>query len=167
VLPTAPVKLLFGEDGVVTVPPDPETMDHVPDPLEGVFAERATEVPQRLWSDPAAGVLRGLDREIVMSSVEGLQIPLVIVQRSVYVTPAFPVNVDEGLALLENVPPAPVTTDQLPVPDDGVFAASVDETLQMTWSDPALAGVGGAIKTTVTSSLDDAQVPLEIVHLNV
>ena len=43
--------------GVVMVPPAPETMVQVPDPLVGVLPASVTEVAQTVWSDPAfAGV---------------------------------------------------------------------------------------------------------------
>ena len=45
VLPATPVKLLVGLAGALTVPPEPETIDHAPVPLAGVLADSATDVP--------------------------------------------------------------------------------------------------------------------------
>ena len=48
-----------------------------------------------------------------------------IVQRSVYVTPAVPVNVVPGSVLSAKLPPVPFTTVHRPAPDAGAFAVSV------------------------------------------
>lgn len=44
VAPAVPVKLLAGLDGVVIVPPVPETMLHNPVPIDGVFAANEVDV---------------------------------------------------------------------------------------------------------------------------
>ena len=45
-LPATPVKAEVGLDGVVTVPPAPDTMLHEPVPTVGVFAANVAEVAQ-------------------------------------------------------------------------------------------------------------------------
>ena len=49
----------------------------------------------------------------------------------------------------------PLDTDQAPVPEAGLFAASVAlvET-QMAWFDPALEAVGGALTVMVASAVE-------------
>ena len=162
-----PLKVLVALVGVVIAAPAPDTIDHDPVPLAGAFADSATDVPQTLRSIPACAVVIGLVSDIVTSSELGLQIPFVVVHRRVYVTFAFPVKLEAGLDGVPMVPPAPVTTDHVPVPIAGVLAASAVDVLQTIWSVPALATVGGAIRVTVTSSEDEAQGVLAIVQRKV
>ena len=56
-----------------------------------------------------------------------------------------------------------------PVPTVGVFPARMVEVLQMFWSNPALAVVGGVVVLLVImiSSVEVGQEPPEIVHLSV
>ena len=44
VVPATPVKAEVGLDGVVTVPPAPDTRLHAPVPTAGVFAARVADV---------------------------------------------------------------------------------------------------------------------------
>ena len=44
VVPAVPVRLLVGLDGVVIVPPVPETILHSPVPIDGVFAAKEVDV---------------------------------------------------------------------------------------------------------------------------
>ena len=64
------------------------------------------------------------------SSVEAVQGELLIVQRSVYVVPATPVNVEVGLEGVVTEPPVPLTMLHAPVPTAGVFAARVADVAQ-------------------------------------
>ena len=48
-----------------------------------------------------------------------------IVQRNVYVEPAVPLNEEVRLVASSNEPPAPLTTDQEPVPTAGELPFSV------------------------------------------
>ena len=52
-----------------------------------------------------------------------------------------PLTVEVGLLALEKLP-VPLTTDQVPVPMEGVLAASVAPVEHIVWADPALAVVG-------------------------
>jgi len=63
---------------------------------------------------------------------------------------------------------APLTTLHIPVPSAGALPARVAiVVLHKDWSEPAAAAVGGKAIFITTSSVDDAQEPLLIVHLNV
>ena len=62
----------------------------------------------------------------------------------------------------------PLTTDHAPVPAAGELAAMVKlEVLHNVWSDPAVETVGSSSFCMVTSLVDAAHTPLEIVHLRV
>ena len=56
-VPAVPVKPDVGLLVVVTVPPAPLMMLHAPVPVLGVLPARVTEVPQTVWSVPAAEVV--------------------------------------------------------------------------------------------------------------
>jgi hypothetical protein len=62
---------------------------------------------------------------ILTSSVLAVQGELLVVQRSVYVDPATPLNVDVALDGVVTVPPVPACIDQAPDPTVGVFPAKV------------------------------------------
>ena len=93
----------------------------------GVFAAIVAIVPQVDTSAPASATV-GLLRKVIETSSElPVQVPFVMVQRSTYVLPAVPVNVEELLAGFVIVPPAPVTIVHAPVPTAGTLAARVAE----------------------------------------
>ena len=76
-------------------------------------------------------------------------------------------NTVVGLFAFTKLPPAPLTTVQVPVPVVGVLAARVVEVAHKVCGDPAsAAGEGDASKCTWTSSKLAVQEPLEMVHLN-
>ena len=132
-----------GDDGVVIVP-EPETTDHAPAPIIGVFPNKELLVRlHKLVSEPAFAIVGRLLMVIVTSSLEELQEPLLIVQRNVTAVPAVnPVIFDVGDVGVVIVA-EPETNVHNPVPTTGVFAASVCEaTLHKVVSDPALAAVG-------------------------
>jgi hypothetical protein len=83
---------------------------------------------------------------IVTSSVDEAHGGLLIVQRRVYVVPARPEKVLEGFDGSSILPSEPDTMLQLPVPIEGVFAASVvvvrPHISDPVWSGPAFAVVG-------------------------
>lgn len=105
-------------------PPTPLTTVHCPEPTAGVLPARVSEELHIVISSPAFAGVGGATSVIVTSSVDtGQSAPLVIVHRSVYVNPGVPVKDAFGAEVLSKVPPVPLTTDQVPVPDEGVFAA--------------------------------------------
>ena len=88
----------------------------------------------------------GVALTVMVTSSLATHDPLVIVQRKTCV-PAVVMPVTEvvGEEVLAIVAAGPLTWDQTPVPDDGVFAAMVALPVvpQMVWSAPALGSVGG------------------------
>jgi hypothetical protein len=62
---------------------------------------------------------------MLISSADGVHGALLIVQRNTYAVPAVPVKVLVGLVGIATVPPIPLTILHTPVPNAGVFAASV------------------------------------------
>ena len=76
-------------------------------------------------------------------------------------------DVGDPAALNEPVPP--LRMDQAPEPTVGALAASVAEpaVMQRVWSVPAAAVVGTSSKVMTTSSVESAQVPLEMVQRRV
>ena len=105
---------------------------------------------------------------MITSSVETAHPPLLIVHLKVAdaptVNPVTPELADAGVVIVA----APETKLQLPVPTAGVLPAKVAEvTLHKPWSGPALDVVAGEATLIITSSNDDAQAPLLMVHLNV
>jgi hypothetical protein len=60
----------------------------------------------------------------VVSSEELTHGKLLMVQRSVYVEPGFPLKLLPGLAAFPKLPPTPDTIDHVPVPTVGELAAS-------------------------------------------
>lgn len=95
-----------------------------------------------------------------------VQVPFEMVQRSVYVVPATPVNVEAGLLAVAIVPPAPLTMVQRPVPETGALAASVVDVPHTVWSVPA-AAVEGAVKLVSTTKSELKHGPLIILQRRV
>ena len=69
---------------------------------------------------------------MVTSSKDARQGLLLIVHLTMYVEPAVPLKPDVALKAFTNVPPAPLTTFQLPVPIAGVFPARVTDVKPQT-----------------------------------
>ena len=61
----------------------------------------------------------------VTSSVDAVQGLLLTVHLKVYVDPAVPLNVEDGLEAFPKEPPDPLTTLHKPLPTVGAFAANV------------------------------------------
>lgn len=93
------------------------------------------------------------------SSVDGVQLPLVIVQRKVAVeptiNPVIPEVAEDGVVIVA----VPETTVQEPVPTEGMFAAKVAVVTQAAkvWSVPALAVVGNEL--TVVAKVREVPLP--------
>jgi hypothetical protein len=146
----------------------PEITLHVPAPIVGATAERVVEVTlHKFWLEPASAV-EGSSLIIIVTSSVLVHVPLLIVHCIAMVSPTVrPVIVVVGSAASVIVA-VPETTDHAPVPTDGVFPANVAEvTLHRVWSVPALAVVGLSYTFTITSSVEFAHTPFEIVHRNV
>ena len=78
-----------------------------------------------------------------------------------------PVTPDVGEAAVVTVA-VPAITDQAPVPVPGVLPANVAVlTLHKVWSEPAEDTVGEASTEITTSSVEEAQTPLDIVQRRV
>lgn len=164
----SPVTSDVGEDGVVIVAV-PEITVQLPVPVTGVFPARIVVVKlHKFWSGPASAAVTGSPTVIIMSSKEGGQELLDIVQRRVdeapMVNPVTPDVGDDGVVTVA----VPAITVHVPVPETGVFAANVAVViLHNNWSGPASAVVGGGSIVIVIISEEEAQAPLEIVHCNV
>lgn len=102
---------------------------------------------------------------MITSLVELGQTPFEIVQRKVDEAPMVSdvtPDVGEAGVVTEAVP---ATTDHKAVPTTGAFPASVAVVvLHSVWLGPASATVGEAFTVIVTSSVEGAQEPLEIVQ---
>lgn len=96
---------------------------------------------------------------IVTSSIEGVHVPLEIVQRKTEIPALIPVTVEPGDDG-EMIVPVPEINVHMPVPTEGVLPASVAVELQIDWLGPALAVVGGRSRVIVTSSYTAGHVPL-------
>ena len=110
-----------GEDGEVTIA-EPEITVHIPVPTDGVFAANvAVVVLQRVWLGPAIDADGNDCTVIVISSVFGEHPAGKIVQRNVADVPSVnPVTEVDG-EVGEVIVAVPETTDQVPVPEIGVF----------------------------------------------
>jgi hypothetical protein len=100
------------------------------------------------------------------SSMEGVQPAPLIVHLKVAVPAISPVTPDVGLAGVVMVA-VPVTTVHAPVPLVGVLPARVAVAAHTVWSAPALEAVSPPLTLMITSSVDDVQGELLIVHLKV
>ena len=69
-----------GLEELASTPPTPENIDHVPVPTVGVLAASVVLVwPHKVWLTPAFEVDGFLGKLIDTSSVEGVQVELVMV----------------------------------------------------------------------------------------
>lgn len=76
-------------------------------------------------------------------------------------------NADVGLVGVVTLPPVPLRMLHAPVPMEGAFPARVAEEPQSVWSGPAFAAEGLGVNAITTSSVDEAQGALEMVHRKV
>jgi hypothetical protein len=161
-----PVTPEVAELGVVIVAV-PLTTLHAPVPEVAALPANVKEVLLHcVWSLPALATVAAA-WFVSTTSSEDVQVPFVIVQRSVAgvpaVTPVTPDVAEDGVVIVA----VPLTTLHAPVPEVAVLPASVkDVLLQLTISVPALATVAAASLVSTTSSVE-VQVPLVIVHRSV
>ena len=80
--------------------------------------------------------------KLTITSSAVLPQPLLTVHRKVYVSPAVPVKVAVGEAVLEKLPPFPEILLQVPVPTEGLVAFKVVVPHWLKASGPALATEG-------------------------
>ena len=107
-----------------------------------VLAANVADVPQTVWSFPAAAFVV-VCLVITTSSVE-LQPPCEVVHRNVFAP--VPKELTEVVELVElEKLPLPTTTDHCPLPIEGLFADKFAELTQTVWLLPALAVVGAVI----------------------
>ena len=146
----------------------PLTILHTPVPITGVLPLKlAMAVLHSCWSEPASATVAGSDTVMVTSSDVAVHVPLVMVHRKVVVVPAIKSLIAVVAELLTAIVQLPVTILQLPVPTPAVFAdIAVPVVLHSSWSGPASAIVPNWSIVMVTSSLEETQLPLLIVHLN-
>ena len=81
---------------------------------------------------------------MITSSLDGVQVPLLIVQRKVLAPAPKPVTVLVGLPGVVIVP-VPLTSVQAPVPATGVFPAKAATNPHTVWSGPATDTLGVAV----------------------
>jgi len=123
-----PVTVELAEDGVVIVAV-PLTTVQAPVPVPGALpASVKLPLLQFAWSAPAAAVV-GKASLVSTTVSEDVQVPLVVVQRSVALVPAgTPVTVElaeDGVVIVA----VPLTSVQRPVPTLGALPVSVKEPL--------------------------------------
>lgn len=162
-IPTlSPVTEEVGELMLLMVPL-PSANDQVPVPTEGLLAANTLELVQMFWLGPALEVEGARSTRNNTVSTEGGQEPLVMVQANMLLPGERPVT-DEVGELTEVMVPLPDTSDQVPVPIEGVLPEKLVLLEQMAWSRPALAVVGNASVLITTVSRDGGQTPLAMVH---
>jgi hypothetical protein len=160
-----PVTPEVGEEGSAMAAV-PEITDHIPVPKSGVFPASVVVDPQMNWSGPASAVVRLWELVMITSSLDAVQPLALIVHRSVLLPAPIPVTPEageEGFVIVA----VPEINDHIPVPNEGVFPASVAVEVQMSWSGPASAAVTFWALVIITSSVDGVQFPLLIVHRSV
>lgn len=160
-----PVTVELGLEGSVIVP-DPLTLLHVPVPVAGALPPRVAEVPHTLCAGPALAAVGAPDCVMTTSAVEAAQGALAMVQRKVLAPGPRSVTAEVGLVGLVMVPD-PLTLVHVPVPDTGVFPASVTVVAHTVWFVPALAVVGDATPVITTSEVLGVHAPFEIVQRKV
>ena len=75
------VKVAVGLDVLLKVPAPPETIDHAPVPMEGVFAARVTGLLTQVASAEPAFATVGVPLTVIVTfDDEGAQVPFEIVQ---------------------------------------------------------------------------------------
>lgn len=110
-----------GLPGVVTVAVPVITV-HVPVPIAGVFPARVAVVEHNVWSGPAFEVVGGAFLAMTTVSLDGAQLPLLIVHTNVLLPTDNPVTPEVGLPGVATTEPPAITVHR-PVPTVGVFPA--------------------------------------------
>ena len=146
--------------------PVPAVIVQSPDPTIGIFPFKTEAVEQIVESNPAFATV-GVG-SIVMStaSLDAGHVPFEIVQTKVFTPTLSPVTPEVPKLGVVTVP-LPAVTVQLPVPTTAVFPFKVVDDEHNVTSLPAAATVGFWSTLIVMSSADGAQVPFDMVHLNV
>ncbi len=119
----------------------PATTVHVPFPMAGVFPFNVEVEEQIVESNPALEIVGNGSTYIATVSIDGRQVPFVVVQTNKFVptlNPVTPVFAASGVVTA----PLPEMTVQLPVPITGTFPLMVDVEEQIVESKPAFAVVG-------------------------
>lgn len=150
-------------EAVLLKVPDPDVTDQVPFPITGVFADNVVFVAQICWFVPATDALGLASTVIEISSNTEPQEPPGIVHRNTE-TPASNPVICEFAEEGEVMDPEPEVRVQTP-PETAV-AASCVLLLQIVWSGPALGETALFSTVTITSSEEEGQTPLLIVHRN-
>lgn len=145
----------------------PLTTVQIPVPMPGLLATKVKVSLLHCEISGPAFETEGKAKLVMTTSSVEMHVPLVMVHRKVAELPAgSPVTVMEdkqGLGTLMTI--GPLTTDQQPVPGDGLFAVRVnDPLLHCEISNPAFAGLVVALLVNTTRSIEGAHVPLVIVH---
>ena len=110
--------------------PVPEINVHVPVPTDGAFPARVTETEHKVWSAPANATDGFASTLIVISSMDGGQVPFVIVQRNTFgpVDNPFTAELaDDGATTV----PVPEINVHVPFPMDGIFPVNDAEEEQI------------------------------------
>ena len=147
--------------------PVPETSDHVPVPIEGLFAIRlVVKAAQIFWFVPASAVVGIALTFTETVLVDAGQVPLVIVHTKIF-DPVLKLFTDELFEVGEVIVAPPDKTLHVPVPTKGLFAFNVAVETQRVCAVPAFAIVGMASTLIETVLVEAGQVPLVIVHLKI
>ena len=123
-LPTeSPVTPDAESPGVVT-DALPAITVHVPVPTTGVLPARVAVAAHTVWSGPASANVGNASLVIATVSLDGVHVPLLIVQTNSFNPTLSPVTPEEALPGEFTVPPPEIVV-QVPVPITGVLPASV------------------------------------------
>jgi hypothetical protein len=160
-----PVNPEVGLDGVVIVAV-PDIKVQVPVPVVAVLPARVAVDAHTVWSGPALDVVGVADLVMTTSSVDAVHPAPLIVHLKVFAPTPKPVTPDIALVGVVMVA-VPVTTVHAPVPLVGVLPARVAVAAHTVWSAPALEAVSPPLTLMITSSVEDVQGELLIVHLKV
>jgi hypothetical protein len=122
-----------------------------------------TVLAQTVWLETTVAVVGGASRFTVVVAVEGGHTPLLIFHSNALTPTAMLLR--DGLFTVELLRlAAPETTDQLPVPTEGIFPVRVAVVAHIVWLADTVAAEGTASLVTVVVAVDAGQLPLMIRH---